>query len=104
MATGVKICKYCGKEYPACKTVFKPGVFRWRDVACCEEHAAKYLAQVLAARNEDAEPDNNSVVPAESEFDGGNVIEEEDSIDETPMPKRSRRRKVTAEEPEIEDN
>ena len=104
--TGIKICKYCGKEYPACKTVFKPGVFRWRDVACCEEHGAKYLEQVLAARNESAEShDNNSVAFIESEVDEGGEIANEDAENDAPAaPKKKGRKKVVAEEPEFEEN
>lgn len=64
MATATKICKICGAEYPYCKTVYQPGVFRYQDVACCPEHGAEYLAQVEAARagkqvvNEDTEENN----------------------------------------------
>ena len=84
MATGIKICKYCGKEYPACKTVFKPGVFRWRDVACCEEHGQKYLEQVLASRNETAESrDNKSVATVESVVDDGGVKSNDGSKDKS---------------------
>lgn len=51
MATGMKKCKICGKEYEACHTQgFVTGVFRWQDVACCPEHGAQYLAAVNAAR------------------------------------------------------
>lgn len=51
MATGIKVCKICGKEYECCKTVRQvPGVFRWQDVACCVEHGQEYLNLVLAAR------------------------------------------------------
>lgn len=51
MATGMKKCKVCGKEYEACHTqAFAAGIFRWQDVACCPEHGAEYLAAVTAAR------------------------------------------------------
>lgn len=50
MATATKICKVCGVEYPYCKTVYKPGIFRYQDVACCPEHGSEYLARVEAAR------------------------------------------------------
>jgi len=52
MAKGIKVCKVCGKEYEACHTL-RPNLnseFRWQDVACCPEHGAAYLAQVMEAR------------------------------------------------------
>ena len=52
MAKGIKVCKVCGKEYEACHTL-RPNLnseFRWQDVACCPEHGAIYLAQVMEAR------------------------------------------------------
>ena len=50
--TGTKICKICGKEYPYCLSAVKgDGVFRWQDIACCEEHGRQYFAAVNAARN-----------------------------------------------------
>lgn len=108
MAAGTKICKYCGAEYPACKTEFKPGVFRWRDVACCEEHAQKYLERVIASRSTDPAkepepgvvPDKSSVVLIEPEADGDDTIES--SADENQnfiALKKNKRAKKTAEEP-----
>ena len=94
--TGIKICKYCGKEYPACKTVFKPGVFRWRDVACCEEHGAKYLERVLASRNESTKSHTDkSVAFVEPISDGGGEIKA--------ATKKKSDKKNTAEKPEIKD-
>ena len=49
MAT--KICKICGKEYPYCKTFRPVDVFRWQDVACCEEHGSEYFAKILESRS-----------------------------------------------------
>ena len=60
MATATKICKVCGKEYPYCRTVFKPGVFRYQDVACSPEHGAIYLAKVEAARTEPKSNENDA--------------------------------------------
>lgn len=57
MATGIKHCKICGKEYPYCKTMRGvEGVFRWQDVACCPEHGQEYFAAVLEARGEAPKP------------------------------------------------
>lgn len=50
MAKATRVCSICGKEYPYCKTFRKEGVFRWQEVACCQEHGSQYFAEVLAAR------------------------------------------------------
>lgn len=64
MATATRKCKICGLEYPYCKTVYKPGVFRYQDVACSPEHGSEYLAQVEAAR---ANPTSNNAVKSPSQ-------------------------------------
>lgn len=54
MAIGIKVCKVCGQEYEACHTL-RPNLnneFRWQDVACCPEHGAEYLRQILISRGE----------------------------------------------------
>lgn len=86
MAKGIKVCKICGKEYPFCKTVFKPGVFRWQDVACCEEHGSEYLARIIASRSEatDNSVSAASEVPAQATT----------TPLQTTAPKRSRRKKT----------
>ena len=105
MATGTKICKYCGKEYPACKTEFKPGVFRWRDVACCEEHAAKYLEMVVASRSGKSEEDNatktskdDSAALVEPKADEGDEIIANEKEQLHSSPKKSKKRQEAAEE------
>ena len=60
MAIGTKVCKVCGKEYEACRTL-RPNLdneFRWNEVACCPEHGAEYLRRVLAARGQAATAGN----------------------------------------------
>lgn len=52
MAKGFRKCKVCGKEYEYCWTERPSTVFRWQDVACCEEHGAIYLKRVMDARSE----------------------------------------------------
>ena len=52
MAVGMKICKVCGKSYPACRAATTGNEYRWQDVACCPEHGAEYLARVKASRGE----------------------------------------------------
>lgn len=52
MATGVRICKVCGKEYEYCHTNRRvAGVFRWQDVACSPEHGSIYFARVRESRS-----------------------------------------------------
>ena len=53
MATAMKKCRVCGKEYPACRSARRgDGVFRWKEVACSPECGAIYLARVLESRGE----------------------------------------------------
>lgn len=52
MATGTRICKVCGEEYPYCRTERRADIFRWQDVACCSEHGAIYFERVAIARGE----------------------------------------------------
>lgn len=69
MATAMKRCRVCGKEYEACRSAFRgDGVFRWREVACSPEHGAIYLAQVNAARGIIAqEPEQAPAAPVVSD-------------------------------------
>ena len=51
MATAMKRCRVCGKEYKACRTAaLSDGVFRWQDVACSPECGSVYLQRVNEAR------------------------------------------------------
>ena len=50
MATGIRKCKICGKEYQYCKTNRKANIFRYQDVACCPEHGSQYFAKIEASR------------------------------------------------------
>lgn len=50
---GVLRCRICGKEYEGCRSSnLDPTVFRWKDVACCEEHGEEYLRKVLESRGQ----------------------------------------------------
>lgn len=53
MATAVKTCRVCGKEYEACRTMMNraAGVFRWQEVACSPECGTEYLRRITEARN-----------------------------------------------------
>lgn len=51
MATAIKVCRVCGKEYEACHTLKRvAGVFRWQEVACSPECGGVYLAKIEESR------------------------------------------------------
>lgn len=51
MATAIKKCRVCGKEYEACRTARHiAGVFRWQEVACSPECGSIYLARIEESR------------------------------------------------------
>lgn len=51
MATAVKKCRVCGKEYEACRSANRAaGVFRWQEVACSPECGNIYLQQINESR------------------------------------------------------
>lgn len=51
MASAVKICRVCGKEYEACHSLSKnTNTFRWQEVACSAECGAAYLDRVNKSR------------------------------------------------------
>lgn len=51
MANAKKVCRVCGKEYTACRTVHRGGsVFHWQEVACSPDCGEEYLRRVIAAR------------------------------------------------------
>ncbi len=53
MASTKLICRVCGKEYTACRTMKKqPGVFHWQEVACSPECGTEYLNRVMEARGQ----------------------------------------------------
>lgn len=51
MASAIKKCRVCGKEYEACRSADRTaGVFRWQEVACSPECGAIYLQQINESR------------------------------------------------------
>lgn len=53
MATAIKICRVCGKEYPVCHSLRRGDTtFRWQEVACSPECGEEYLRQILISRGE----------------------------------------------------
>ena len=66
MATAIKVCRVCGKEYEACHTLKRiAGVFRWQDVACSPECGSIYLAKIEASRAVTPTEKNEAVNNAE---------------------------------------
>lgn len=58
MATAIKKCRVCGKEYPACHSLRRGDTtFRWQEVACSPECGAEYLRRILVSRGELAQTD-----------------------------------------------
>ena len=55
MASAIKKCRVCGKEYEACSSANRSaGVFRWQEVACSPECGAVYLQKVEESRGHTA--------------------------------------------------
>lgn len=51
MATAIKKCRVCGKEYEACRTARHiAGIFRWQEVACSPKCGSIYLARIEESR------------------------------------------------------
>lgn len=58
MLSNKLICKICGNEYDSCPTCQSDKVlFRWRNVACCVEHADIYLSLITFTRSDKTEND-----------------------------------------------
>lgn len=51
----------CGQVYEACHTPNLTGAFRWQDVACCKEHGAQYLKEIMASRGLGATPPQENI-------------------------------------------
>lgn len=93
MRNATKICRICGKEYPACKAAFDTTLNRWQDVACCVEHGAEYFARIAESRGSapvaveeaaaDAAIETKEIAPVE---------ESADESDEAPVSKRRKKR------------
>lgn len=51
MASAIKKCRVCGKEYEACRSANRSaGVFRWQEVACSPECGAVYFQKIEESR------------------------------------------------------
>lgn len=87
MATAIKVCRVCGKEYEACHTLKRvAGVFRWQEVACSPECGSIYLAKIEASRavtpTENKEAVNNAEVVKDVTSDDYGVIDYDDLVDD----------------------
>lgn len=87
MATAIKVCRVCGKEYEACHTLKRvAGVFRWQEVACSPECGSIYLAKIEASRavtpTENEEAVNNAEVVKDVTSDDYGVIDYDDLVDD----------------------
>lgn len=78
MASSIKNCRVCGKEYKCCNSYArKVGIFRWQDVACCPDHGAIYLAEIMESRK----PVDTTTVEVESASED-EVVKDVDIDDE----------------------
>lgn len=51
MASAIKKCRVCGKEYEACRSARPtPNTFRWQEVSCSPECGAIYLQRINESR------------------------------------------------------
>ena len=87
MATAIKVCRVCGKEYEACHTLKRiAGVFRWQEVACSPECGSIYLAKIEASRavtpTENKEAVNNAEVVEDVTSDAYGVIDYDEFEDD----------------------
>lgn len=87
MATAIKVCRVCGKEYEACHTLKRiAGVFRWQEVACSPECGSIYLAKIEASRavtpTEKNEAVNNAEVVEDVTSDAYGVIDYDEFEDD----------------------
>jgi len=87
VATAIKVCRVCGKEYEACHTLKRiAGVFRWQEVACSPECGSIYLAKIEASRavtpTEKNEAVNNAEVVEDVTSDAYGVIDYDEFEDD----------------------
>lgn len=87
MATAIKVCRVCGKEYEACHTLKRvAGVFRWQEVACSPECGSIYLAKIEASRavtpTENKEAVNNAEVVKDVTSDDYGIVDYDDLVDD----------------------
>ena len=93
MRNATKICRICGKEYEACKSVFDTTMNRWQDVACCVEHGAEYFARIAESRGSAPVVVDETTTDANTDIEEVAPVEESaDDSDEAPVSKRKKKR------------
>jgi len=51
MASAVRTCRVCGKQYEACRSANRTaGIFRWQEVACSPQCGSIYLQRINESR------------------------------------------------------
>lgn len=56
MASTIKKCRVCGREYNACRSANRSAdVFRWQEVACSPECGTVYLERIIQSRKQVSE-------------------------------------------------
>lgn len=80
MASAIKICRICGKEYEACRSANRSAdVFRWQEVACSPECGAAYLKKINESRGlaavSAAVPKKNNYKKKASQYKTGSTSE-----------------------------
>lgn len=76
-----KVCRVCGGEYVACRSLMRTGEFRWQDVACSPECGTEYLRRVMEARKV-VEQEVQTEVDAECVDEECEFADEEDESDD----------------------
>lgn len=69
MPKQIKVCRVCGKEYEACRSIRTGSeVFNWREFACSPKCGEEYLEKILISRNKNngAKPTRKTKLPAKS--------------------------------------
>lgn len=82
-----RICKICGKEYKACRPVYTNDIYRWQDVACCQEHGLEYFALVEESRRKGREK-----VAAVDEAAVAAPVETQEATEQPATPKRRKKK------------
>lgn len=75
MLSNKLICKICSNEYDSCPTCQSDRVlFRWRNVACCIEHADIYLALIDFTRSSKTKEDIKKAKERLSKYDLNKIL------------------------------
>ena len=76
MASVIKVCRICGKEYEACRSANRSaGVFRWQEVACSPECGTAYLDKINESRKLAETPKKSSRKKEPAQFIAESVAE-----------------------------